>query len=326
MSVHLSTFVHIFFAILNFVACCIFAAIRIYHQRKWRPEWPKLSAIGLSCMLAELLNCLVILNTQSEWYFGDERWCDLSVKLASATYALHRALLYMFIILRLEVVNRVKFIKPRIVDTAKAVIGGMGIFMVVGSVIFSEGAPGRYYSCVCVVNETVLSMMFVFDVFICMGGTWMFTRPIRKSLRTHESSTLSLMLDKTKFWSIICLISTLISMLTVALVDGAAGVVGFDCSITSFCLLMMMKPVIHKVGSQSTSNIKKKSHVDVVVELKDVGQDNSSSCFESSDPSGILPITTSGNQLGPSEIRLNLEIESVLNQDTLTEVEQVLQI
>jgi len=271
ISVYAPPFVHSFCAILNLVACSIFSAIRVYHQRKYRTEVPRLNAIGLSCMLAGLLYCFALLNTTTDWYFGDDRYCDVSMKLAAATYTIHRAVLYMFIILRLDVVNKINFIEQRIIDIGKAVIGAVGISMVVTTAVLANGVPDQYYSCGFQFNGfIVLVLLFLLDVIICVVGTWMFTRPLRNTLRSHDSGTLSLMLSKTKFWSIICLLSTLIAMFTVALVDGIAGVVGFDCSITSFSLLMMMKPVKLEVASRSSSNIKKKSRVDAVVELKNV--------------------------------------------------------
>jgi len=324
ISVHVSTPIHVIFATLNLVACSICAGLRVHHQRKYRTDALKINAMGLSCILAALLHCLALVNAQAEWYFGDERYCDLSIKLSAATYTLHRALLYMFIILRLEVVNQANFIKQRIIDTGKVVIGAMGIVMVVCSVVFSKGVPGRYYSCAFEVNETVLLMMFVIDVFICVGGTWMFTRPITLTLRSLDSSPLSLMLGKTKFWSIVCLVSALISMLTVAIVDGAGGVVGFDCSITSFGLLMMMKPQTPMGASKSSSNINQNIDADVVVEveLKNVVKENSCSSLRTSSLLGFLTGSSFLIQLRSSEIRLNREIESVLNLDSSTDIKQ----
>jgi len=322
ISVHISRFVHTLFAIVNFIACSIFgifAAIQIYQQREQRNKVSKLSAIGLSCILVATLSCLVLLNTQTDWYFGDERYCDLSTKLAAGTYNLYRAFLYMFIVLRMEVVNQANFIKPRIIDAGKVVIGGMGTFMVVATIVLSKGVSDQYHICDYEINWTAAVIMFVCDVLICVGGTWMFTRPIMQSLQSLECDRLSLMLNKTKFWSIICLLSTLISMLAVIVVDGAAGVVGFDCSITSFSLLMIMKPVRPKVASQSSSNIEKKPRVDVGVELINVGQENPSSGLQTSDPSGLPAIPESVNRQGTTF--LNREIDSVLNQDTLTEIE-----
>jgi len=145
----------------------------------------------------------------------------------------------------------------------------------------------------------------------------MFIRPISYSVKSIENDRLSLMLGKTKFWSIICLLSTLISIFAVAIVDGIAGFVGFDCSITSFSLLMIMKPVKPKVALQSSSNTNQNLRVDASVEQRYLDQENPSFGLQTSDPSSLQPIPASGNQL--STIYLTREIDSVLNQVTSTE-------
>jgi len=50
-------------------------------------------------------------------------------------------------------------------------------------------------------------------------------------------------LKKTIVWFAISLLFSFATVLTVAFVKDSSGVVGFDCSINSFCLLMMLNPV-----------------------------------------------------------------------------------
>jgi len=264
-TVHVALDVQISLAILNFLACTCFVIIRVYHHRKYSPEKPKLSGLGISCMTAGVLHCLMLINNNIEWYFGNvDRYCDLSMKLSALTYALTRALLYTFIIFRLEVVNQANFLKDWIIDTTKVVIGLFGIFIVVCSIAFTSGAEDEYWSCAFFVKEDVIIVLFLIDSFICTVGTYTFIRPFTKSLISLENKALRYMLKKTLCWSAVCLVSTMIGLLTLALVEGAGGVSGFDCTVTSFALLMMMYPVKDNVAFEDSKNV----HDNLPIELK----------------------------------------------------------
>jgi len=263
ISIQVSTEVHSFFAILNFVACAVLIIVRVYHWKKQNTQILKLTVTGFLCMAVALLYCSALVNTQIEWYFGDDRWCELSMKLNTAAYSLHRVLLYIFIILRLEVINQSNLIRSWIIDVGKAVIGVTGTLMVVISTIFTSGVADQYFSCNFQMSNVVLAPMFVIDMTICVGGTWMFIRPLRLTLRNIESESLRDILRTTMIWSIVSLISTVITMLTLACIDGGAGVVGFDCTITSFCLVMMMSPAVRRRLSRRNSDSRQKASLEV---------------------------------------------------------------
>jgi len=211
-------------------------------------------------MVAGLVCCCALVNTQVEWYFGDLRYCDLSMKLPAGMYTLHRILLYIFVILRLEVVNQTNFVASRIISLAKVFIGAAGIFLVVASVVYSRGVDDGVYSCAYEVNFGIVVIAFAFDTLICVAATWMFIQPLRNTLRSLESVSLTYMLRKTKIWSIVCFVSTMLTMITLASIDGAGWMAGFDCSVTSFALLMMMSPVKDSVSTWSS----KKASVEAV--------------------------------------------------------------
>jgi len=266
------------FAILNLVACAVFVIIRIYHQKKEETEVSKVSAVGFSCIFLAFLCCLAMVNVESEWYLSDLKYCKLSLQLNSVTYSLHRFLLYVFIILRVEVVNHYNFISLRIINMGKAVIGIFGISTLVCSILFTNGVAEQT-SCDFDMDIRILLIFFVIDILICVGGTWMFISPLRFTLRKIERYSLRQILKRTAIWSIVSLIATLIAMITLAVIYGSGGVVGFDCSITSFSLVMMMAPVRNRVRSINHSNSNQKASVEVR-EITSVSLQKSSSGHE----------------------------------------------
>jgi len=253
LSVILPTEVYTSFAIVNFVACAVMVIIRVYDWKKRKIENLQLSAIGLSAMLFSLLCCFGLMNTQSELYFGDDRWCELSLKVNSGTYSMSRVLLYIFIILRVEVINQANFISSRFINGVKAVMGITGIITVVIAIVFTNGVPDEHFGCGFEMDSAILVPLGLIDFSICAGGTWVFIYPLRKTLQDIESEDLRDVIDRTTIWSVVSLMSTLLGLLTITIIDGAGGVVGFDCSITTFSLLMMMSPRSRKVVPESQS-------------------------------------------------------------------------
>lgn len=262
--IYMPTEVHVFFALLNLVVCAALIIVRVYHHKKEKNNSLKLTLTGLLCMLMGFFTCLAILNTSSEWWFGDKKWCGLSMRLNSASYALHRVLLYIFIIVRLEVVNQCAFMNPMIIVIGKVVIGVIGTFLVLTTTLSTKGiTTDGQQKCKFWMNNGLLVTLFVIDGLICAGGTWVFVRPLRLTLRHMESDFVHYMVKRTRFWSIVSLMSTLTSMLFVAIFDGYAGVIAFDCSVTCFSLLMMMSPVKPQVLLKNYSNSRSKVRVEV---------------------------------------------------------------
>lgn len=245
-------------------ACAVLVIIQVYHLKKRKIEDPKLSLTGLLSIIFALLMCLAALNLESNWYFGDKRWCTLSMKMLPATYSSHRILLYIFIILRVEVVNQSNiYIRSSILSAGKAVVGVCGLLMLVSAMIFTKGAPDEQSPCSFYFDGAVLITVYVLDTAICCTGTWLFLRPIRNMLDKIENRNFHHMLWKTKIWSIVSLVSTLVATFTLGVVDGTAGIIGFDCSITSFSLVMMMWPTRYKLESNSSSCLETKGSVEL---------------------------------------------------------------
>merc|ERR550534_1158263 len=123
--------VRVCMAILSFAACAVFLSIRVYHWRLQKLEDTKLGLTGILCMVLALLYCLEILITELWVNTGnsmDAFWCELSMKLITVTYTLHRIIVYIFIILRLELLIQIDFVSSRTIFVGKAVIGVSGTF------------------------------------------------------------------------------------------------------------------------------------------------------------------------------------------------------
>lgn len=207
-------------------------------------------------MLTALLQCTFVLNTESRWYFdNEERWCDWSMKFVSFIYALHRVLLYVFIILRIEIVNQYHTINERTINIGKVVVGLNGCFILISTLIFPHGVedPDLDEGCTYEVDNGPFIASVISDLFICFGGSWLFVRPLRATLSSIEDEDLANMLRWTTIWAFISLSSTVVVFIAVGAFDGIAGFVGFDCSITSFSLLMMLNPA-GDVGLMSVDN------------------------------------------------------------------------
>jgi len=259
--INLSTEIRAFFAIFNTLACAVLVIIRVYHQKKEKTEIPRISVTGLLCIIAAFLCCLALVNVASDTHFGEDRWCDLSLKLNTLTYSLHRVLLYLFIILRLEVFPSY-LISSRITNAGKMVIGVTGIFILVITILATRGVTDNYSRCALVMNNVLMVPFFAIDALVCVVGAGIFVHLLRLSLRNIDRENVSYMLKRTMTWSLVCLTSTLITMLTVVLTDGAGGIVGFDCSITSFSLVMMMSPVKRQIPSKNGNNSTQKASVE----------------------------------------------------------------
>jgi len=273
------TEVYTSFAIFNLIACTVLVIIRVWHHQKHKIEL-KLSATGLSCMLFAVLCCLGLVNSQSEWYFGALRWCELSFKLNGLTYTMFRVLLYTFIIFRLEVMNQANFISSRIITVGKVIVVMTAVMMVIAATVFTEGVPDEHFGCGFEMNSAILMTIGVIDIFTCFGGTWIFLHPLRQTLKNIECDSLRRLVERTTFWSIVSLMTTLIGLLTITLIDGSGGVVGFDCSITSFSLVMMMSPESRKTVTKSHSNSKQDGRSVEILQIKSDVQERLSSGYE----------------------------------------------
>jgi len=260
--------VNYFFTAFTLAACAVLIVVRVYHHRNQKIEHTKLSLTGLSCMVLALLYCSTVLNLRSNWNFGDLRWCDLGQILAATIYCLHRFVLYMFIIFRVDVVNQANLIRPRLIFAAKAVIGMAGIFRLACVIIFSRGFVDEHSGCwydFTNWNIGLLAFLLLIDIVICVAGTWMLIYSLKQTMGIIEDRRLRNWLRKTKVWSIVCLVSTLLLSLVAVIVDGVVGVSFlFDCTINSLGLVMMMFTKSHKKPYKSSND----SHQSGGVELQ----------------------------------------------------------
>jgi len=272
-------------ALFNVVACAVSISVRIYHQKKQKTEVPKISAMGLSCIFVAFLCSCSFMNFASNFFFGDDSWCALSLKLNTGTYSLHRVLLYLFIIFRLEVLNQSNVISSRIIRAVKNLIGMFGISMVVVTILSTHGIWDPQLGCKFEMNLAILISLFLIDATICFGGTWMFVRPLRLIVRNIERESVRHMLKRTTTWSLVSLISTLVAMLALVLTTGFGGIVGVDCSVTSFSLVMMMSPVKRQLRPKKHRDTRQKASVEVelvtsIVQEKPFGNEPSSEVLD----------------------------------------------
>jgi len=208
----------------------------------------KLAVTGLSCIVLAILYLLEVLVAEFKQNLAssrDELWCRASMNMITVTYTLHRVLVYTFIILRLEILNKSHFLSSRIILAAKAVVGVSGTFMVVSTIVFTKGVLDQDFQCGFEVEankDWILAVMVMIDFSICVSGTFLFIRPMWRVLRGSEDSSLRNTIRTTQIWSTVCLVSTFLVLLIIVVIDGGAAFVVFDCSITSLSLVIMMSP------------------------------------------------------------------------------------
>jgi len=304
VSVSLSFEAKNYLAAFNLAVCTILLIAQVYYLRNHKIKQPKIIATGLSVMVLAFLYCITLVSLQSEWIFGDIKWCNPVMKLSSIFYALLRIVLYIFIILRVEVVNQSNSISPRLILVCKAVIGVLGFVMVAFSIIFPIGVADEYSICSFDVTvDRILVPVFASDTFICIGGTWMFLRPIKKTLVYMDDPELRNTLRTTTIWSIVCLVSTLLATFFFAIVGGFQGVLGFDCNITSLGMLMML-PKGRKIPSKTSGD---SSQVGTVAFAK-------TRVAEDKQFSGHIPFSDPRTRT-TSSIRLEKMTKSFLSED-----------
>jgi len=262
--INLSKEVRTFITIFNSVACAIFVIIRVYHQKKYHAEVRKISWTGLSCIFVGLLCCSSLANGTTDTYFGDaDKWCVLTLKLNTGTYTLHRVLLYMFIILRLQVVNQFNIMNARIIYLVKMAIGTTGTCMVVLMVVSTDGIIDQVGRCTFQMKNAILIPLFLIDIIVCSCGTYMFIRPLKRTLSDIECENIAYVLKRTTTWSLVSLGATLMTMLIIAITDGVGIVVSLDCSINSFSLVMMLSPGSPQKDSKRDLNLEKNPVVEI---------------------------------------------------------------
>jgi len=106
-----------------------------------------------------------------------------------------------------------------------------------------QGVEDENWMCTFEMNYTALSLGFLFNMLICFGSSWLFIRPLWQILERTNDVALRKTVKKEFVYLGTSMLFTIITILTIALVNGGSGVLGFDCAVSSFCLAMLMAPV-----------------------------------------------------------------------------------
>jgi len=234
------------------IGCAIFNAVmtggslilRLRHHYKYPSKLKWMSAMGFASILVGCLVCWGLINAATLWVYGNiHRWCDLNVKVTCSLYVLHRSCLYAFVVLRIEVVNRKEMISEWTIRAGKWVVSVLCISLFVVAVVCPYGVEDENWVCTFEMNYTVLVVGFLFNLLICLGSSWLFIRPLWQILEKTNDVALQKTVRKEFIFLGTSIFFTVITILTIAMVDGGSGILGFDCAVSSFCLVMLMSPV-----------------------------------------------------------------------------------
>jgi len=234
------------------IGCAIFNAVmtggslllRLHHQYKYPSKLKWMSAMGFASILFGCLVCWGLINATTLWVYGNiHRWCDLNVKVNCSLYVLHRSCLYAFVVLRIQVVNRKEMISARTIRAGKWVVSVLCASLFIVAAVCPYGVEDENWVCTFEMNYTVLVVGFIFNLLICLGSSWLFTRPLWQILEKTNDVALQKTVKKEFIYLGTSILFNIITILTIALVNGGGGILGFDCAVSSFCLAMLMAPV-----------------------------------------------------------------------------------
>jgi len=245
--------IEVMFAIINIACtgCCL--VVRIHHQRKYPTKLKRILYLGLISIIFAFLLSLTLLNTVSFWFFGDvDRWCDLGLRISCLMYVLHRYFLYAFIVWRMEVMNRNKLISSWIMLLSKVLVIVLAIISIFCALFFTYGIEDENWPCNFEMDYLLLVFLFIIDMGMCLGASFMFIWPVYSILLKTNDPLLRKTMKKERLCMGITVSATILTLLTVGIVDGSGAVIGFDCSITSVCLVVLMAPV-HGGGKRANT-------------------------------------------------------------------------
>lgn len=139
--------------------------------------------------------------------------------------------------------NRNKLIPVKILILSKGAVIVLGIVAIVCAIIFPKGVEDENWACNFEMEHFLLAILFVIDMLMCLCASLMFIWPVYTILLKTDDLVLRKTMRKERLWMGITILSTIVTLLTVVIVDGSGAVIGFDCSITSLCLVVLMSPV-----------------------------------------------------------------------------------
>jgi len=242
--VHLSNEIYLASAIFCLITCLACMIIRLYYVNKLGLKLTKLMYAGLCSMLSAVLLCSSILT------FAIRRFpsynldnCETLFRLSGFFYSTHRVFFYAFIIWRIDVVNKNGEISRQTMCFIRYVFFLGGFFIVFGMSLVTEEEEENKL-CKIRVKRIVLLPATVYDIFIFLVSSWLFVRPILKTLKLVETEWMKKTFVKEVVSIIISLSSTILALLAVSIFDGVVNIaVGLDSTITTCCLLAIATPV-----------------------------------------------------------------------------------
>jgi len=234
------------------IGCAIFNTVmtggslilRLHNQYKYPSKFKWMSAMGFASILFGCLVCWGLINASTLWVYGNvHRWCDLNVKVNCSLYVLHRSCLYAFVVLRIQVVNRKEMISARTIRAGKWVVSVLCTSLFIVAIVCPYGVEDANWVCTFEMNSAILVAGFIFNLLICLGSSWLFIRPLWQILEKTNDVALQKTVKKEFIYLGTSILFNIVTILTIALVDGGGGILGFDCAVSSFCLAMLMSPV-----------------------------------------------------------------------------------
>jgi len=157
---------------------------------------------------------------------------------------MHRFCIYAFIVFRVELVSRKDVISGWKFRAGKCAVLLFCSCLLVFAIVFPYGVEDENWACNLEMDWIIIYICFAFDMILLFGASWLFIRPLWNILKTSDDDTaLRITVRKELVWLGLSVLVKLLTFLTLGLVDGSGGVIGFDCSISSFCLVMVMTPI-----------------------------------------------------------------------------------
>merc|ERR1719320_867869 len=136
-------------------------------------------------------------------------------------------------------------INASVMKIGKVVLGMLGTFQMLGYTILPHGAVNEQGSCEFEVGMDVSFAIFIVlaDACICGSLTFVFIRILNNLVNSTKDREIMIMLKKTRLWTSLSIVTTLVSCVVLILCKQLKFLNGFDCSVNSLSLLVMMYPV-----------------------------------------------------------------------------------
>lgn len=231
-------------SIVSMAICSICLITRVYWIRRYKTQQTKLMLLGLLSILSAVLYCSALITKlmMRKYRYRKFPVCMMIYVASRSLYAMHRAFLYAFVVWRIELVNSSKIISRSTIRAAKFIIIACSIFLVVGMGVFIE-SKSKKQPCLLNVNIKFLIAGWILDIVICLMSSWLFLRPLLRTLKVVDDFALQETVKKEALCISISLLSTVTTAVFNYLVEGIMGIsIGIDCSITSCCIVNLASP------------------------------------------------------------------------------------